>query len=150
VVFLPNELDFFDPWKKMTKRMTRMFDEFFPVKFPGSWVRQPLLDVIDEGKKFKVLAELPGVEKDKINVEVEEDSLTLSAETKTEAKKEDKKKGYYFQERSYQSFYRKIPLPEEVVPEKATATYKNGVLEVSLPKKHPVKTSKKSKKIKVK
>ncbi len=145
-----DEIDLWDPWKRHGRKLNRLFEDFFPVARRSSDIREPLLDVVDEGENLRVLAELPGVEKDKINLEVEDDSLTLSTEIRSGEKKEEKDKGYYFHERSYQSFYRKIPLPAEVIADKASAEYRDGVLEVRLPKKTPSRPGKKGFKVQVK
>jgi HSP20 family protein len=137
-----DELDIWDPMRRMQRKMNRFMEEFWPLSRETRGVREPLLDVIDKDKSIEVIAELPGVEKNQINVEVEDDSLTLSAEVKEETKEGSKDKGYYFHERTYQSFYRKIPLPDEVIAEKAEASFKNGVLKIEIPKKSPSKPSK--------
>jgi len=95
-------------------------------------VRQPLVDLADNGKEFVVKAELPGVSKDDLKIEVSENSIEISAESEQEKKEE--KKGYIRRERRYASFYRSIPLPENVIADKADAELKEGVLTVTLPK----------------
>jgi HSP20 family protein len=105
--------------------------------------REAFADLIDAGNKFVVHAEVPGIPKDKINVAVTKDDVEISAEAGTE--KEEKKKGYVFRERGYSSFYKRIVFPEEVVPEKAESTVKDGVLEIDVPKKTPTPEPKKHK-----
>jgi HSP20 family protein len=95
-------------------------------------VRQPLVDLADNGKEYIVKAEIPGVNKEDLNIEVSENVIEISAESKEEKKEE--KKGYIRRERRYASFYRSIPLPEDVAPDKANAELKEGVLTVTLPK----------------
>ena len=95
-------------------------------------VRQPLVDLADNGKEFVVKAELPGVSKEDLKIEVSENSIEISAESEQEKKEE--KKGYIRRERRYASFYRSIPLPENVIADKADAELKEGVLTVTLPK----------------
>ena len=79
-----------------------------------------------------VRADLPGLTKEDIKVEVTDDTLTIQGERKQEKKKEERE-GYSYSECSYGSFYRAIPLPEGVDPSKATAEFRNGVLEVTVP-----------------
>jgi HSP20 family protein len=114
-----------------------MFPEV-EMRFPKQLVREPLIDVIDQEKTIEVMAELPGVDKKDIEVNVNEDSVSLAAEQKQEVKQEQEQKGYYFHERSFQKFYRKIPLPAEVIPEKTNAEFKAGILKLTLQKKKPV------------
>ena len=114
--------------------------EPYVIQFPA---REAFADLVDVGHKFVVHAEVPGIPKDKINVAVTKDDVEISAEAGTE--KEEKNKGYVFRERGYSSFYKKIVFPEEVVPEKAESTVKDGVLEVNVPKKTPTAEPKKHK-----
>lgn len=79
--------------------------------------REPLVDTIEEEDKVKVIAEVPGVEKEDINLECSENSLVISVDTET------------------RKYYKEVELPAEVDPQSAKASYKNGVLEVTLNKK---------------
>jgi HSP20 family protein len=147
------EIDVWDPFKKIRRmeKLNKFFNEdWFPisVKMPSELIREPLLDVKDLGKALEVKAELPGVDKKDIDIEVNDRRLTLSAKVRVE--KEEKDKGYYFKERKYQSYYRTIPLPTEVIPNKSKAEFTNGVLKLTLPKKTPTKPKKKSHKVKIK
>ena len=82
--------------------------------------------------EIKVSAELPGMDEKDIDVSLTRDTLTIKGEKKEE--KEDTGKDYYKMERSYGSFTRSIPLPVEVDTDKVQATFKKGVLEITLPK----------------
>ena len=104
-------------------------------RFGGLSVRQPLVDLADEGSEFVLTAELPGVSKEDLDLRVTPSGIELGAETHGE--REEKAKDYYYCERSASSFRRAIPLPEEVLAEKVEAKLKDGVLEVRLPKKEP-------------
>lgn len=75
---------------------------------------------------------MPGLEKQDININVTEDRLEISAETKHEEKKEEK--DYIYRERRSGSYYRAISLPSPVDPDKSKATYNNGILEIKMPK----------------
>jgi HSP20 family protein len=90
-----------------------------------------------------VKAELPGMKKEDIDVSLTEDTITISGEKKKEEKIE--KKDYYSLERSYGSFKRSFSLPAEVQTEKASAKFKDGVLEIRIPKTEEAK--KKEKKV---
>ena len=132
-----NEMDLFEPFRPMRKMQRRMFDLFaFPEQAEG--FRQPLVDVVDRGKELLLTAELPGVDKKDIDVSIDEDSLAIRAESRQEKKEDREQEGYYFHERAFQGFFRKIPLPSEVVAGKIKAEFRNGILTVNLPKKHPL------------
>jgi HSP20 family protein len=92
----------------------------------------PRIDVVDTDKEIKVSAELPGLDEKDIDVSLTKESLTIRGEKKEE--KEEKGKDYYRSERSYGSFIRTISLPAEIDAESVTASFKKGVLTVSLPK----------------
>ena len=148
----------------MFTEMDRLFNEFrssfeglflperrwtLPIKMPRITlpeVRAPFCDLVDTGKEYKLCAEIPGIPKEKIDISIDKDSIEISAEAQTEI--EDEKKGYVSRERSYSSFFRSMSFPEEVLPNKAEATYENGVLEIKVPKKKP--TEAKKHKVKVK
>jgi len=140
-----NELEPFTGMKRAKKLLDNWFMNF-PLVFSEGEERQPLVDIADKGKTIELTAELPGVKKGDIDLDIEEDSISISAESKSET--EEKKKDYYFHERSYSSFKRTIPLPLEIVPGKAVAEFKDGILTVTMPKKHA--HQKKKVKVKVK
>ncbi len=92
----------------------------------------PRVDVIDREDEVVVRAELPGVEKDDIDVTMTENTVTIKASTKKELKEE--KGDYYHAEIAQGSFSRTVPLPAEVEGDRAKASYKDGILEVTIPK----------------
>lgn len=94
--------------------------------------REPFIDVIETDKEVIATAEMPGLEKQDIKINLTEDRLEISAETKREEKREEK--GYVYRERRAGSYYRAISLPSSVDPNNAKASYKNGVLEIKMPK----------------
>ncbi len=94
-------------------------------------VWSPQVDVLEREGQFVVRADLPGLTKDNIKIEITDDTLTIQGER--QEKEEEKREGYYRSECSYGSFYRAIPLPEGVDTAKASATIRNGVLEVTIP-----------------
>lgn len=95
----------------------------------------PTLDVIDKEKEVKLIADLPGLTEEDIDVEVSDSTLTISGEKKEESEKCDTEGERYVSERSFGAFARRIPLPEGIDKEKIDASFKNGVLTVHLPKK---------------
>ncbi|MFZ5998454.1 MAG: Hsp20/alpha crystallin family protein [Nitrospirota bacterium] len=140
-----------DPFTMLQREMNDLFDNFFrSFDFApfGSRMGEftPRVDVSETDKEIKVSAELPGMDEKDIEVTLNKDSLTIKGEKKEE--KEDKGKNYYRIERSYGSFSRTIPLPLEVETDRAEATFKKGVLTVTLPK--TAKAIKETKKIAIK
>jgi HSP20 family protein len=90
----------------------------------------PKIDVFEREGKFIVRADLPGMSKDDLKVDITDDGITLEGERKYEH--EENEKGVYRSERSYGRFTREIPLPDGVNADTAKATFKNGVLEISM------------------
>jgi HSP20 family protein len=90
------------------------------------------MDLVETDDHFVLKADLPGLKEEDVNIEVEENVLTVSGERKAEH--EDKREGYVRVERSYGSFRRSLTLPEGVDAEAVTANFDNGVLEVRIPK----------------
>lgn len=134
----------FKELEDMRKDIERMFEEFFepfPRRRRRWWSREgmvvPNIDVYDKKGEVVVKAELPGVEKDNIDITITKDTLTIKGEIKKD--EEVKEEDYYAREISYGSFARTIALPMEVDSEKAKATFKNGILEIVLPKKEEAK-----------
>ncbi len=91
----------------------------------------PQVEVFERDNQLVVRTDLPGMTKDDIQVDVTDDALIIRGERKSE--REEDEEGYYRSERSYGSFYRQIPLPKGVTADKATADFRNGVLEISMP-----------------
>ncbi len=104
----------------------------------GSMV--PSVDLEDKGKMFQLTVDLPGFKKEDVQIELTDDSVTVSG--KRQSSEDEKGKNYVRQERASQMFYRKVTLPEEILSDQANAKLNNGVLEVSLPKKAPKETKK--------
>lgn len=91
----------------------------------------PRIEVLKSNGDMMVKADLPGLTKDDVKVELTDDALTISGERKEE--KEEKHEGFYRTERHYGRFFRQIPLPEGAKTDKANAVFTNGVLEVKIP-----------------
>jgi HSP20 family protein len=102
----------------------------------------PRVEIKEKDKHYTVSAEVPGIKESDINVTLKDNNLILEGERKSESKKEEE--GYFSSEFSYGSFYRSIPLDEEVNPDTVKASYKDGILTVELDKvkSTPQKTKK--------
>jgi HSP20 family protein len=96
---------------------------------PGQWA--PPIEVLERDDKLVVRAELPGLSKDDVKVEVTDDLLTIGGERREE--REETREGYRHSERRYGRFSRSVPLPEGVSPEDVRCTFQNGVLEITMP-----------------
>ncbi len=107
-------------------QMDRWFGDFSATRF------NPSVNVVDDGQALRVSAELPGLEKDDVSLVIEDGSLTLRGEKKYDESHE--KDGCYRIERAHGMFARTIPLPTGLDTSKAEAEFKNGVLEVTVPK----------------
>ncbi|MCS7116294.1 MAG: Hsp20/alpha crystallin family protein [Nitrososphaerota archaeon] len=147
----PTPLDMFEAFDDLLEDFRRTFRSFVRPWKPWRWsalerfmpelpTREAYADIIDTGKEFHVCVEMPGIPKDKIDITVTKDGIEIFAET--EAEKEEKEKNFIHRERSYSRIYKKLTFPEEVIPEEAEATLKNGLLEVRIPKKVPKEVKK--------
>ena len=95
---------------------------------PGLW--SPQIETFQRGDQYVVRADLPGMKKDNVHIDLTDDSLTIEGERREE--REEDREGFYRSERTYGSFCRVVPLPEGAIPESAKATFNNGVLEVTI------------------
>jgi HSP20 family protein len=126
------------PWTGTTslrKEMERLFDRFLEPSWPempalGEW--EPKVDVSENKDAIIVKAEIPGVEQKDISLSLQDGVLTIKGEKQDE--KEEKDKRYHRVERSYGAFARAFRLPGAVDASRVTATFKDGVLTVTLPK----------------
>lgn len=164
-----SDVDIFDEFRRLEETMNRMFEEIWGVppgrrslifppsrspllpsgersleKYLGSpaEVRRPFIDIVETDKELVATAEMPGLEKGDIKINLTKDRLEISAETKSEEEK--KEKGYVYKERRSGSFYRSISLSSSIDPDNAKASYNNGILEIKMTKtemkkKTPVK-----------
>jgi HSP20 family protein len=150
--------DIFDDIRRMQEEMDQMFSDFFShpgyrrlgpgraVQKAGSEsegtparMRAAFADVQETDTDVIVTVELPGVTKEDIKLHVTSDRVEIKAEKKEEAEKEEE--GYRAYRKRYAGFYRQVPLPQQIEPDHAKATYKNGVLEITLPKKEVTKST---------
>jgi HSP20 family protein len=141
------------PWRPFAgltrgdREMDRMMEDFFGRRMRPWWpgwlggeaeeITAPAVDVYEEKDDIVVKAELPGMDKSDIEVNLSDSQLTLKGEKKKEEKIEEE--NYYRSERSYGAFVRSVQLPTEVQADKVKAAFKNGILEVRLPKTEEAK-----------
>ncbi len=151
--------DPFEEMKQFRQRMNRLFDALLgnghaekllpdaaSARKDLQLFRQPLSDLRETNKELIATIEIPGVDKKDIQLQITENTLEVKVEKKQEISVE--KKGYIREERSYKGFCRSMLLPSKVLPEQAKASYKNGILEVVMPKA-PKKQAREARKIKV-
>ena len=142
-----------DPMRMLRRfrdEIDRVFDEFglsrgwLSPRLGRRWFRSPWrdveqewgtfgpeVDVFQRGNELVIRADLPGLKKEDINIDVTEDSVIIQGERKREF--EEERGGVYRAERHYGSFTRVIPLPEGAMTDQAKATFENGVLEITMP-----------------
>ncbi len=125
----------FLPPQTMLREVDRFFGDFSPARF------DPTVDIVDEGSHVRVSAELPGISRDDLSLEVHEGILTLAGEKKHESSQEED--GCYRTERYFGSFRRTVPLPRDLDYGAAEAQFDHGVLTVRLPKIEPAPAPKK-------
>jgi HSP20 family protein len=120
----------------LQSEMNRLFNNLFDAPLPngGTGVRRwlPAMDLVETDEDFLLHADLPGLSESDVNIELEDNILTISGERKAEH--EDKTQGYYRVERASGSFSRSLTLPEGVDPGAIKASFDKGVLEVRIPK----------------
>jgi HSP20 family protein len=130
-----------DPFRELVslrEDMDRLFSTFFgrhPEEMEGFW--SPVVDIEESNDNFLVKVEVPGLKKDDIKIAVRGNMLTVSGERKQET--ETKNKTFHRIERSYGKFSRTISLPSDVEPDKVKASYKDGILTITLPKPESTK-----------
>ncbi len=117
--------------------MNRLFNTFFDQPAPAGrggpsrrWI--PAMDLVETGEQYVLRADLPGLSDEDINIQLEDNVLTISGERKT--RQEQQEEGYHRLERAYGSFARSLTLPEGVDPDAVQAHFDRGVLEIRIPK----------------
>jgi HSP20 family protein len=114
-----------------TREIDRVFDAFFGQTDQGRrWV--PPVDLVEAEDHFVLRADLPGLTEGDVNIEVQDNALTISGERKAEH--EQREKGWYRIERSFGRFSRSLTLPDGVDADRIAASFDHGVLEVRIPK----------------
>lgn len=135
---------YFDEMERQFERFFRQPFSFMPSMllrdFPRAAELTPSVDIFEEGGELVVKADLPGIAKEDLNVSITENTLTITGEKKKEEKIE--KKDYHRFERSYGSFSRSFRLPDNVSADKSKASFKDGVLEIRVPKTRESKQKK--------
>ena len=126
----------------LRREMDRLFEDFEDIFGDGLITRreralEPAVEVSDTKDAVVVKAQLPGIKKEDIHVDISDNALTLKGESKEEAEKEEK--NYHRREFHYGAFMRTIPMPVAVQADKAKAQLKDGVLEISIPKSEAAK-----------
>jgi HSP20 family protein len=120
-------LSVWNPWSLSPRNF---FDEDWDLEdFPS----EVQMDVYEEDDKIVVKVKAPGFEKDQVDVSIESGQVTIVGNAEEKVEEEDKKRKYYRKEIRKNSFTRSCTLPVEVEPDKAKATFKNGVLQIELP-----------------
>jgi HSP20 family protein len=129
--------------ERFVDEMDRMFDDFgFGRPWSGrGWTSSnagtesigwaPRIDVAQHDNQLVIRADLPGLNKDDVKVDVNDDGITVQGERRREH--EEERGGVYHRERSYGSFYRSIPLPPGAIADQAKASFRDGVLEITMP-----------------
>ena len=127
-----------DGFETLRRRMDRLFDDYSrgDSSEPSRW--WPQVDVSEAPEQFILHAEIPGMDKKDIKITLQDNVLTLSGEKKLE--REDKERNYHLLERSHGQFSRSFTLPSKVDDGKIKASFRNGVLEIELPKAPQAKT----------
>ena len=150
-----SDADPFEEFDAMSRRMSNMMRKALIMATPiMQQVRQaadpdfigsfsPAIDLEDTEKAYIVRSDLPGLEKDKINLTVTNNVLTIEGVRQSSKETADQNQGFYAQERSYGSFARSLPLPGPVDESRISAEYTNGVLTITLPKIAVPKTTQK-------
>jgi HSP20 family protein len=133
-----------EDFRRFEEFMNRMLDEFgggiwnmpmrrsLPESLTVKTHRQPYIDIVETDKEIVATAEMPGLNKEDIHINLTNDRLELSTETKNEEEK--KGKDYIYRERRSGSYYRMVSLPSSIDVSNAKASYNNGILEIKMPK----------------
>ena len=124
------------PFLALHREMNRLFDDVFrgfdsgfgPLGWSGGW---PHVEISESEREVRICAELPGLEEDDVELLLEDDALVLRGEKRSESRDDGTRQ---FSERFYGRFERHIPLPAEVEEDKVSASFRNGVLTVTMPK----------------
>lgn len=127
----------FTPMQNLRREVDRLFTEFFPTREEGdsdflSAVWSPRMDLSETDDTYYVKVDLPGLTKEDIAVSVKNHQLIISGERKSETRKEGE--NFLRVERSHGSFYRSIPIPETAKVDEVAAKFKDGVLNIQIPK----------------
>jgi len=124
-----------DPFRSLGNihdEFDRLFDRITPSPFRRERAYSPAVDILEEKDKYTAKVELPGFDQKDVKITLNDNVLTIRGERKSDY--EEKKEGIHRIERSFGSFSRSFSLDKEVIPEKVTANYKDGILTIDMPK----------------
>jgi HSP20 family protein len=138
-----------DPWTDLDRAFDQMREHlgdvwglrpfgpaFVPIeRLDSGAFRAARTDVTDTGKSYKIVAEVPGIPKDKLDIRIRGTSVEIRGENATNGSSKDAE--FVHRERTYAGYFRYLELPEPVVATEAKAKVENGLLELELPKEHP-------------
>ena len=125
--FVPFQNSIFD-WRFPSSSFPRYFEDFES--------KVPLCNMIDKGDKYELQLEVPGINRENIDIKATENSIEISGDQKDEKTKQ-KDENYVYNERSYRSIHRIIPFDQEIKPNEIDASMKDGILNILVPKKVP-------------
>jgi HSP20 family protein len=138
---VPVHRDELDIFSRLQRDMNRVFDDFFRggrfPTFSRERLFEPSIDVKETDTEYKIEAELPGMDDKDIDISISQGRLVIKGEKQHEH--EEKKGSYHRVERSFGQFERQVPLPGDVDVDKVDASFKKGVLNISLPKTEEAK-----------
>jgi len=129
-----------DEFQNLRKEMDKRFNRFYrsvAEDSEGVCECYPMVDIEETKDDFTIYAELPGVSKDNVKINMADDTLKISGEIKEPEKKEERK--FHRIERSYGKFQRSFSLPMQIQSDKVKAYFKDGILTITMPKKEEVK-----------
>jgi HSP20 family protein len=129
------EIERWEPWREMEtlqRRMNRLFERLMPDGEKAFSLGVPAVEIEETDSEIHLKLEVPGLEAKDLNIEVTADSVSISGERKSQTKTEEK--GLTRSEFYYGKFERMIPLPTHIQTDKVQAEYKNGILNLTLPK----------------
>ncbi|WP_292487944.1 Hsp20/alpha crystallin family protein [Methanohalobium sp.] len=124
--------DPFEELRETQQHLSDLFENLMPAEWAESETFAPLVDVKEEDNNVVVSADMPGVNKEDVDINVRDDMVEINAQHKEESESEEE--GFYRKERTYRAFSRAVPLPASVTEEGASAKLEDGVLKITLPK----------------
>ncbi len=137
-----------DPFLPLRRQMSRLFDDFFSPMLPQlqGIVPPPTLDVVvsprievsETDKEVRITAELPGIDPQNVEVSLDDDVLTIRGEKVQQEERDDQQRNYHLTERTYGTFARYLRLPFHVEPDSIQASFRDGVLTITIPKPEEV------------
>lgn len=145
--------DPFTELQQMQDRMNRLFRDSFRRSAAGGPAMglfyEPDLDIQDKEDHYLFKIDLPGMDKNKIDIQVTDHDLVISGERSYQSEQQDDREGFYRMERRFGSFSRRLPLPEDASSDGVDAKYEKGVLEIKVPKEKTKEAKEPVKKVKV-